>query len=138
MFNPGPDERWKLEVNDRYQRAVATVITLSTASLVAPIVFLKDAVVLGEGKSIVSLLDSSVYVGGVLLGLSIVSGVLYYYFSAKWVKMALVKTADVFWFSTDEGFLEFALDATYFVMMVGFLAGAAFMLRFMATYVTPK
>src|SRR5437762_3864783 len=36
------DERWKLDVNERYQKAVGTVITLSTAALGSPIVFLKD------------------------------------------------------------------------------------------------
>lgn len=130
-------ERWKLDVNDRYQKAVATVISLSTASLVSPIVFLKNVVILGEGKSIVSLLDGYAYTGWLLLAVSIVSGLLYYYFSAKWVKMALGKTADICWIHAKDGFVEGALDLTYFFMMGGFLAGTACMLKFMATYATP-
>ncbi len=130
-------ERWKLDVNDRYQRAVATVISLSTAALVSPIVFLKNVVAPGEGKSIVSLLDFTAYVGWLLLAVSIVSGILYYYLSAKWVKLALGKTADIFGISTNGRFVERALDLTYLFMMVGFLAGTACMLKFMATYATP-
>jgi hypothetical protein len=35
------DERWKLDVNERYQRAVSTVITLATLVLGGPFLFLK-------------------------------------------------------------------------------------------------
>ncbi|MGH7782658.1 MAG: hypothetical protein ACREO5_02290, partial [Candidatus Binatia bacterium] len=90
-------ERWKLDVNDRYQKAVATVITLSSAALVSPIVFLKDMLSLGEHNSIVTLLNRTAYIGWILLAVSIVCGLLYYYFSAKWTKLALTKSADVLW-----------------------------------------
>ncbi|MGH9747357.1 MAG: hypothetical protein ACRD59_14770 [Candidatus Acidiferrales bacterium] len=131
-------ERWKLDVNDRYQKAVATVITLSSAALVSPIVFLKDMLSLGEHNSIVTLLNRTAYIGWILLAVSIVCGLLYYYFSAKWTKLALTKSADVLWVPLNEKFSELALDLTYFFMMIGFLGGTACMLRFMATYVVPK
>jgi len=35
-------EEWKLDVNERYQKAVGTVISLATAAVGAPFVFLKD------------------------------------------------------------------------------------------------
>lgn len=31
--------QWKIDVNDRYQKAVSVVVSLSTASLVLPIIF---------------------------------------------------------------------------------------------------
>jgi len=130
-----PADKWKLDVNDRYQKAVATVITLCTAGLVSPIVFLKDAV--GPNKPIVSVLTCSAYYGWIFLSVSIVSGVLYYYFSAKWVKMALGQPADIFWNKTSPKVVEWALDLTYFAMMIGFLGGMACMLGFMATFVRP-
>jgi hypothetical protein len=130
-------ERWKLDVNKRYQKAVGTVISLSSAALLSPIVFLRDVVSPGEHNSIVSLLTWSAYSGWILLGVSIVSGVLYYFFSAKWVKMALGHDADIFWYTTNPTFVEWALDLTYFAMMIGFLGGMACMLGFMATYVRP-
>ncbi len=128
------DERWKLDVNERYQKAVGTVISLSTAALGSPIIFLKD---IHANRSILDVLTFSAYMGGILLAVSIVCGVVYYFFSAKWVKLALVKQADFFWIRLGNTFVESVLDATYFVMLIGFLAGVYFMLQFMATYV-PK
>jgi hypothetical protein len=78
------------------------------------------------------------YVGWALFAVSIISGILHYYFSAKCVKLALVKSADIFWVSTNESFVEWALDLTYLLMMLGFLGGAACMLEFMAKYVVPR
>ncbi len=128
------DERWKLDVNDRYQRAVGTVITLSTAALGSPIVFLKD---IHANRSILDVLSFSAYMGGILLAMSIVSAVVYYFFSAKWVKLALVNQADFFGIPIGKESVESVLDVTYFLMMIGFLVGVYFMLQFMATYV-PK
>ncbi len=113
------DERWKL---------------LSTAALGSPIIFLKD---IRANRSILDVLTFSAYMGGILLAVSIVCGVVYYFFSAKWVKLALVKQADFFWIGLGNKFVESVLDVTYFVMLIGFLAGVYFMLQFMATYV-PK
>jgi hypothetical protein len=127
-------ERWKLDVNERYQKAVGTVITLSTAALGSPIVFLKD---IHAKRSILDVLTFSAYMGGILLAISIVCAVVYYFFSAKWVKLALVNQADFFWIPIGKDFVESILDVTYFLMMIGFLAGVYFMLQFMATYVSP-
>jgi hypothetical protein len=128
------DERWKLDVNERYQKAVGTVITLSTAALGSPIVFLKD---IHANRSILDVLTLSAYIGGILLALSIVCAVIYYFFSAKWIKLALVNRADFFGIPITKEWVEPILDVTYFVMMIGFLVGVYFMLQFMITYI-PK
>jgi hypothetical protein len=128
------DEHWKLDVNERYQKAVGTVITLSTAALGSPIVFLKD---IHANRSILDVLTLSAYIGGILLALSIVCAVIYYFFSAKWIKLALVNRADFFGVSISKEWVEPILDVTYFAMMIGFLVGVYFMLQFMTTYV-PK
>jgi hypothetical protein len=128
------EERWKLDVNERYQKAVATVISLSTAALGSPFVFLKD---IHGNSSILHVLTPPAYIGAILLALSIVCAVVYYFFSAKWVKLALGQKANFFWIPIKEGLVENVLDATYFLMMIGFLVGVYFMLQFMATYV-PK
>jgi hypothetical protein len=126
------DEQWKLEVNDRYQKAVGTVISLSTAAVGAPFVFLKD---IHGNQAIRHVLTCPAYLGWSLLAISIVSAVVYYFFSAKWVKLALVNDADFFWIPLGKGFVEVVLDISYFLMMAGFLAGVYFMVQFMLTYV---
>jgi hypothetical protein len=129
---PAADEQWKLEVNDRYQKAVGTIISLSTAAVGAPFVFLKD---IHGNQAIRHVLTSPAYCGWSLLGMSIVSAVVYYFFSAKWVKLALVNHADFFWIPLGKGFVEVVLDISYFLMMAGFLAGVYYMVQFMLTYV---
>jgi hypothetical protein len=60
---------------------------------------------------------------------------IYYFFSAKWVKLALLQKADFFKISLGSWFVEKTLDLSYFLMVIGFLAGVFFVVKFMATYV---
>ena len=133
-------EKWKLDVNDRYQKAVGFVISLSSTSLFIPILFLKDIVAVNKDKAIVSVLDGYVYVGWFLLGMSILTGILYCYFSAKWAKQAWKQSADVMWYQVTPKQVEYLLDWTYFLMMAGFLGGIFCMIKFVTTYVisTPQ
>ena len=126
------DERWRLDVNERYQRAVSTVVTLATLVLGGPFLFLKT---LPTGKSLLDVLGRTVW-GEVSLGISICCAVIYFFFSAKWVKLALVGQADFFWIRLGKGFVEFVLDSSYFLMMLSFLAGVFFIVQFMTTYVS--
>jgi len=73
--------------------------------------------------------------GEVSLGSSILFAVIYFFFSAKWVKLALVGKADFFWIPLHKGVVEVVLDLSYFLMMVGFLVGVFFIVRFMTTHV---
>jgi hypothetical protein len=129
--SPATDGHWKLDVNDRYQKAVGTVVTLATLALGGPFIFLKNL----TGKSLLSVFTPTAVLGEGLLGLSIVCAVAYYFFSAKWVKLALLGKADFFKITMKDWFVEFALDASYFLMMIGFLAGVFFVVEFMTTYV---
>ncbi|MFI5097334.1 MAG: hypothetical protein ACHQT6_05100 [Candidatus Acidiferrales bacterium] len=128
------DEHWKLDVNERYQKAVGTVISLAMAALGAPFVFLKE---IHGTVPILNVLTRPAYLGGSFLAVSIVSAVIYYFFSAKWAKLALVNQADFFGWQIGKRFVEIVLDLTYFLMMISFLPGVYFMVKFMVTFV-PK
>jgi hypothetical protein len=134
----GCPEQWKLDVNDRYQAAVGVVSSLATASLVLPIFFLKDVASPGSGKSIADSLSWLVIAGWLLLGLSVLSAVIYQYSSAKWAKLAWKQDADMFGVKVNSSQVERALDASYFVMMVSFALGILCMVIFMATFVPPS
>jgi hypothetical protein len=129
--SPATDQRWKLDVNDRYQKAVGTVVTLATLALGGPFIFLKNL----TGESLLSVFTQSAVWGESLLGASIVCAMIYYFFSAKWVKLALLQKADFFKIPLGSWFVEKTLDLSYFLMVVGFLAGVFFVVKFMATYV---
>jgi len=126
------DERWRLEVNERYQRVVSTVVTLATLVLGGPFLFLKT---LPIGKSLLDVLGRTVW-GEVSLGVSILCAVTYFFFSAKWAKLALVGKVDFFLIPLGKRFVEFVLDLSYFLMMLGFLAGVFFIVQFMTTYIS--
>lgn len=128
-------EQWKLDVNDRYQNAVGLVMSLASAALMIPVFFLKDIVALKSDEAIISVLDGFVFVGWALLGSSILSGILYCFFSAKWVKLAWKKNADICGFPISHARVEKLLDYSYFIMMIGFLIGTICMIKFIATYV---
>jgi hypothetical protein len=125
-------EQWKLDVNDRYQAAVGVVTGMSATSMVLPVFFLKDMV--GAG-TVLSVLTASVYSGWFLLGVSVLSGIAYYYCSAKWVKLAWKRKTDMFGIKVGEGCVETCLDLTYFLMMTGFVIGLACIIYFMITFV---
>src|SRR5213079_885171 len=57
--NRGDDrpERWKIEVNDRYQKVVDVIIGLATASLVLPPFLLRTYLGVQEGTALRSKLD---------------------------------------------------------------------------------
>lgn len=126
------DEHWKLDVNERYQRAVNTIITLATLVLGGPFLFLKT---LPPGKSLLTVLGSTVW-GEVLLGISILCAVIYFFFSAKWVKLALIGKADFFWTPLSKDVVEWVLDLSYLLMMLSFLVGVFFIVKFMTIYVS--
>ena len=129
--------QWKLDVNDRYGRAVGIVISLASASLFLPILFLKDIALITSTQSFADSLTYWAYIGWLLLSLSVVSGILYYFFSAKWVKLAWGQQADIFGKKVVEGSVEKLLDACFFLMMVGFVIGISAMITFMTTF-TPN
>ena len=136
-----PPEQWRIDVNGRYQTAVGIVSSLATASLVLPIFFLKDFVKVDNPQSLIhSGLVSWCWVicGWISLGLSVLAAVIYYYSSAKWVKLAWHQDADLFGCKHLAGqsgktFIENALDWSYGIMMGLFILGMISMITFMLT-----
>ena len=130
------EEQWKIDVNDRYARGVGVVISLSSTALVLPILFLKDIAKINLTQSFANSLSCWAYIGWALLALSVISGILYFYFSAKWVKLAWKKGADIIGCKAHESGVELLLDGSYFLMMAGFILGVASMIWFMVTFTT--
>jgi hypothetical protein len=127
-------EKWKLDVNDRYQKAVGIITSLSTLCIVIPVLFLRDVLGVDQSESIASILSLWVYVGWALLGISILSSIIYYFSSAKWVKLAWGKPADMFGIPITAPWVERLLDWSYFMMMVGFVGGFICVVLFMVNF----
>jgi hypothetical protein len=76
---PLPKDEWKLKVNAQYQEAIKLLANLVAASLILPILFVKNFIGLKEGESIARylnwqayLLGSSFFVSGMRHGVLLV------------------------------------------------------------------
>ena len=131
---PECPNQWQLDVNDRYARGVGVVLSLSSAALILPIFFLKDIVNITSTQSFANVLSNWTYLGWFMLSVSIVSGIIYYFCSAKWVKLAWDKEADIFGIPVGKPRVERYLDFSYFLMMSGFIIGLGAMIIYMMTF----
>jgi hypothetical protein len=112
-------ERWKIEVNDRYQRIIDLLIGLATGSLVLPPLFLKDFLGVKD-EPIAMFLDDWAYgTFGAFAG-TVLLGILFHYVSAKWVKEASGQRVRFF-----GGHLEAMLDWLFWLTVLAFGAGIA-------------
>jgi hypothetical protein len=131
MGNSHPKYQWRIDTNDRYQKAVGTIIGLTTASLVLPTVFLRDILGIPKEEPLFEHLNWLVYISWFLFGFSIISGIIFYYASAKWVKQSWGE--DVKWLNGSkikEKTLERILDWLFRMMMVFFVFGIVFFVIF--------
>ena len=128
-------EQWKLDFNERYQKAVGIVTSLSTGAIVLPILFLRNIAGAPVGTSIASSFNWWVYVGWILLAISVLGAITYCYASAKWVKIAWGRDADMFGKAVSAQQVERMLDLSYFAMMTGFMLGFAAIVIFMSSHV---
>ena len=131
---PECPNKWQLDVNDRYARGVGVVLSLSSAALILPIFFLKDIVNITSTQSFANVLSNWTYLGWFMLSVSIVSGIIYYFCSAKWVKLAWDKEADIFSIPVGKPRVELYLNISYFLMMSGFIIGLGAMIIYMMTF----
>ena len=117
-----PKFPWRLATNERYRDVVKSIMTLSTASLLLPVFLMKEYFGV-QGKALREVADWPMWTSWGLLGFSIFTGILFHFRSAKWVRRAWGQPAAVLTFAASETFVERALDATFWLTMVCFLAG---------------
>src|SRR5437016_14297202 len=86
MLMPTTEEEGLLEVNKQYQEVIKIVINLVTASLVLPVVFLKNILEVQSG-SIKGHLWLWAYLSWVLLEISLSSCLAFYFRSTKFAKV---------------------------------------------------
>jgi len=110
--------KWRMDVNDRYQKVVDAILNLATASLILPILFLRSFIGVPDGTPILPKLSCLAFIAWALLLCAIIFGILFYYASAKWVKLALGQRV---WLSATA--LERVLDWAFWLMVFSFLSG---------------
>ena len=135
MAKENPKYPWRLDTNDRYREVVRTVISLSTASLAVPVFFLRNILSVPNNKSLLDVLDFTIIVSWILLCISIIFGLVFYYASAKWVRLAWGESAAFFGRSTNESIVENVLHFSFWVSVISFAIGLGMILWFIITFV---
>jgi len=87
MSLPLPQDEWKVAVNANYQELMKTLMNLVTASLVLPFFLVRNFLGIPEGQPIADHLRPSAYWSWGLLFLSLLCGMLFYWASAKFLKV---------------------------------------------------
>lgn len=125
---------WRLDTNNRYRDAVKVLMDLSTASLVIPVFFLRDVLPVAKDRSLVEVLTCKIYGFWICLIVAIFSGVIFYYASAKWVRLAWGKEAGFFGRPTNDKVVERVLEVSFWATITGFIFGIVLIVLFVVTY----
>jgi hypothetical protein len=86
MPKPLPEDLWKVTVSAQYQEAMKIPINWATACLALPIIFLRWGGGVNANGVALARLGPAAYLSWLFLGLSLISGFLFFGASAKFVK----------------------------------------------------
>ncbi len=131
IMNEKPKYPWRLATNERYREVVRTLMGLSTASLLLPVLFAREFLGIDGKTPLKHVIGATVYCSWVLLGISIVFGLAFHYLSAKWVRLAWGRNAGIWGFPTNEKIVERALDFFFWATAVTFASGLGFAVAFL-------
>jgi len=130
-----PKYPWRIDTNDRYRELVSAILSLSTAALLLPVFLARELLGVSEQTPLKDIFTCTAYWGWGFLAASILSCVTFYFFSAKWARLAWEQPVGVFSIPVSEGFVERALEISLWLAIIGFLLGILFTLLFLVNYV---
>jgi hypothetical protein len=118
--------QWMMDVNGQYQKLMDLLISLSTASLILPPIFLQKYLGVTE-EPLLAFLDGWAVASTACFGLTILLGIGFHWASAKWVKQAWEQPV-----SLSRKALERLLDTIFVVANTSFVLGIVLFLRFIS------
>ena len=134
MSTENPNSEWKLAVNDRYQKFVDTVLSLSVGSLVLPTIFFREFLGVPPSEPLLNRMDLIIWCSWGILVLSIFCCIIYYYASAKWIKQAYGQELKFRSINIKENTVERVLDISFFLSFLLFILGIVLLLFFLLHY----
>lgn len=132
------EKEWMLNTNAQYTEMIKVVMNLATASLVLPIIFVRNFVELPAGHPASQSFHGLAYYSWITLSLSLLCGLIFYWASAKYVKVVSGGAEESFlakliWHKKvvrSRKWFETWRDLSAAGTVVGFLLGIAFALGF--------
>ena len=128
MMGAEPVDKWRIETNDRYINIVTSIMSLDTAALILPALFLREFLAVPKETPLMPLLNYVTFIAWGSFGTSILLGLTYSWLSVKWVKLAW---GERIWLT--ENCLEFLLDLTFVAIALTFILGIVASVWFFAT-----
>lgn len=129
-----PKYPWRLDTNDRYRELVSAILSLSTAALLLPVFFAREFLGVPEAKTLTGVFSYEVYVAWGLLGIAVFSCICFFFFSAKWARLAWEQPVELIKIPISESFVERALEVFFWFAIIGFLGGVASTILFWVRY----
>jgi hypothetical protein len=130
-----PKFPWRIDTNDRYRELVSAILSLSTAALLLPVFLAREFLGVPEQTPLKDTFTCTAYWGWACLSVSILACIVFYFFSAKWARLAWEQPIGVASIPVSEGFVERALEISLWLAIIGFLAGVLLTLLFLVGYV---
>jgi glucan phosphoethanolaminetransferase (alkaline phosphatase superfamily) len=135
-MNEKPIYPYRLDSNARYREVVKFVMTYALASITVPILFARNLLVLSANVSLVSIFDWKVYCSWLFCVLSILSGLVFYYASAVWIRLAWGKPSALFGIEMNDKRTESVLDWTFWLSISFWGIGFVLIILFFLFFVT--
>src|SRR3546814_8563100 len=79
---------WRIDTNDRYRELVAVILSLSTGALLLPVFLARKFLGISEKTPLKEALTCTTYWAWICLAASILSCIIFQFFSTKWVRLA--------------------------------------------------
>src|SRR3546814_1206261 len=126
---------WRISSNDRYREVVAVILSRSTGGLLRPVFLARKFLGISEKTPRKAALTCTTYWAWICLAASILSCIIFQFFSAKWVRLAWEQPVGVIGIPVSENFVEHALEISLWLAIIGFFMGVILTLLFLVSYV---
>jgi hypothetical protein len=125
---------WRIETNSRYKDVVKMIINFSVAALSIPIFVPRTILGIDPKIALIQIFDCRIYWGWVALVFSILSGIIFYYASAQWIRLAWGLDTKFMCFNVNNKSVENILDWSFWSSIIFFLLGLSLTLWFLVSY----
>lgn len=128
-------EPWKKDTNNKYSEVMKSIMGLSTASLLLPVFLSRNFLSIEITKPLTEVFGCFIYAAWILFGVSILSGILFQYLSAKWVRLAWGQKAGMFWSEdTSETTIERCMECSFWLSIITFIIGIILTILYFVTF----
>lgn len=134
-MNDEAEHPWRIETNSRYRDVVKMFINFSIATLSIPILVLRNILNIDPNVALIEKFDCKIFASWGFLIFSIISGIIFYYASAQWIRLAWkLPTRFMWWKDMNDKLVERILDWTFWLTIAFFFSGFVLIIWFIITY----